>query len=179
MKYAYIITTLGTVLLVGCSALGPPASSEGEAAYPGFSGAEYRDTMITAQAKNSFIANSVVQAPTQCFARETQAGQPVRFHRESIIDQPVLMSRKALRVPSQPIADRNFFCASFYYSIDQNGRVADVQTLYNSHPGVGGINFAKEAKRTLKDWRYEPGMVDKGRAKFTGFTTVFYYGFDS
>ena len=177
MKYAFGVTSFATALLVGCSAMGPFTNTGSGPAALGFSGSDYRETMISSLggAEESY---AIVQPPKQCFTPDTTTGKPVSFHRESIIDQPVLLNRQSVRVPSQPVANRNFFCAAFYYSVDQNGRVADVQTLYNSHPGLGGVNFAKDAKRALKDWRYQPGMVDKGRARFTGYTTVFYYGFE-
>ncbi len=119
-----------------------------------------------------------IAAPDQCFEPEAQTGAPSAFHRESIIDQPVLVQRKSMKVPSAPIANRNFYCAAFHYSVDEKGRVKDILTLYDSHPGLGGINFAKAAEQTLKDWRYQPGLVDKAPAKYTGLKTVFYYAFD-
>jgi hypothetical protein len=125
-----------------------------------------------------YVSSVRVEAPSQCFTSEQQTGKPVSFYRGAIIDQPRLVHREMLGVPARPRANRNFYCAAFYYSVDERGQVTDIQTLYNSHPDVGGINFARDAKRTLRQWRYDPGLVDKGRTKFTGFTTVFYYGFE-
>ena len=138
----------------------------------------YTDYSASEAGLQEYVSTVRIEAPSQCFTPEEQGGKPVMFHRESIIDQPRLIHREMLGVPARPRANRNFYCAAFYYAVDARGRITDIQTLYNSHPDVAGIDFAREAKRTLKKWRYEPGMVDKGPKKFTGLTTVFYYGFE-
>lgn len=120
-----------------------------------------------------------VSAPSTCFTPDRQSGTPVAHHRGSIIDQPVLRKRISQKVPSNPVANRDFVCAAFSYSIDERGRVTDIETLYNSHPGVGGMDFAKMAKQSLKQWQYEPGMVDKAPQRFVGLSTVFYFGYQN
>ncbi len=135
------------------------------------------DATYAGQATQYAVQNAIA-APRQCFAPEHQTGAPVMFNRESIIDQPVLIKREPQKVPSHPTANRNFYCAAFAYAVDERGRVTDISTLYNSHPGLAGIDFARAAKKTLKQWRYEPGQVDKAPAKFTGLSTVFYYSFE-
>jgi hypothetical protein len=134
------------------------------------------DGRYIGEATQSAMLNAVA-APRQCFAPENQSGAPIRFNRESIIDQPNLVKREMQKVPPRPVGDRNFYCAAFAYAVDERGRVTDIATLYNSHPGIGGVNFAREARKTLKQWRYQPGQVDKAPAKFTGLSTVFYYEF--
>ena len=115
--------------------------------------------------------------PSDCYEAAKQTGQPVRFFRDSAISQPVLVTHKPVAVPAQPVAGRNFYCATFHYSVDEQGNVVDVSTLYNSHDGLANVGFAKQAKKTLRDWRYQPGMVDRNPAKFTGLTTVFFHAF--
>ena len=173
MKARIIVALVTLIGSAACSSLG---QGGGIPAIPGTGDKPYRAAF---DIEPEYVSSVRVNAPSQCFSPENQSGAPVFFHQQSIIDQPRLVHREALAVPSSPRANRNFYCAAFSYSVDARGRVTDVQTLYNSHPGVGGIDFAREARSALRQWRYEPGLVDKGPQKFTGLTTVFYYGFNN
>lgn len=169
MRFSQIVCFAAFVALAGCAGIGNVTGIK----KLGFQSAD----VSTGQAGWEDVTTRI-EPPATCFVDEKQTGKPVRYHRDSIIDQPKLLKRAAQKVPATPTAGRDFYCAAFHYAVDERGRVKDVITLYNSHPGIGGVNFAREAERTLKEWRYEPGMVDKAPAKYTGLTTVFYYGFE-
>ncbi|MGV6800678.1 MAG: energy transducer TonB [bacterium] len=142
-----------------------PLPNSGYSSYKGDMAAEY-------------VSSVRIEAPSACFLPDHQTGRPTRHHRGSIIDQPILRHKVAQKVPPMPRANRNFYCAAFSYTVGRDGHVVDIETLYNSHPNIGGIDFAKEARKSLKQWRYDPGMVDKAPQEFTGLSTVFYYSFE-
>ncbi|MCI5044125.1 MAG: energy transducer TonB [Aquisalinus sp.] len=169
MRFAQFISLIMFVAVTGCASISN---------VPGIKKAGFKSADVsTSQGEWEYVTTRI-EPPATCFVDEKQTGKPVRYHRDSIIDQPKLLKRAAQRVPATPTAGRDFYCAAFHYAVDERGRVKDVITLYNSHPGIGGVNFARDAERTLKEWRYQPGMVDKAPAKYTGLTTVFYYGFE-
>lgn len=164
-----VASTLLTVIAVGgCASFGPFKKEPASVA----------ELYVAETTQAEYVSASPVPAPLACFEPDDHAGAPVSYHQGSIIDKPRLVRRKAQKVPSRPVAGRNFYCAAFDYSVDHRGRVTDIHTIYNSHPGLGGIDFARMAKRTLQNWEFEPGMVDKAPQQFTGLRTVFYYGFE-
>lgn len=127
------------------------------------------------QVPNAGTLQTAVEIPSQCFASEKQTGQPVKFAVGAIIDQPQLARRAQMQKPNGNAGKVGFYCAAFHYAVDRRGRVTDIDTLYNSHPNIDGVNFAKMAKNALKGWQYQPGQVDKAPEKFTGLTTVFFF----
>ncbi|WP_306252962.1 hypothetical protein [Parvularcula sp. IMCC14364] len=169
MRFTQIICGVAAIALTGCT---------GISKMPGVKQAGFQSSISQPDLQAWEHVTTRIEPPATCFVDEQQTGKPVRYHRGSIIDQPRLVRREAQKVPAQPVGGRNFYCAAFHYAVDERGRVKDIITLYNSHPGIGGVNFARQAERTLKEWQYEPGMVDKAPAKYTGLTTVFYYGFE-
>lgn len=122
-------------------------------------------------------ATGEITVPPQCLEKPSEQGMPVSYHRESMIDQPVLMFRQDPHYPVQPSETRDFYCASFMFSVGADGRVNNVETLYDSHPGIDGMQFGQLARAALDSWQFQPGMIDKAPAEFIGFSAVFYQGF--
>lgn len=122
-------------------------------------------------------AEEKVPVPAQCYEEASQEGIPKSYNRESLVDQPVLVQRIEPDFPTQPTESRDFYCAAFMFSVGEDGRVRNVDMLYDSHPGIEGVFFGEMAENALRSWQYQPGMIDKQPAEFLGFTAVFYRGF--
>ncbi|MGV6802324.1 MAG: hypothetical protein ACWA5L_10415 [bacterium] len=118
-----------------------------------------------------------IDVPDQCLELGVEKGMPTIYHRESLIDQPQLLHKQEMTFPTQPTRTRDFYCAAFMYSIGADGRVKNIEMLYNSHPDIDGINFGQQARQVLQSWQYQPGMIDKAPEEFIGFSAVFFKGF--
>lgn len=117
------------------------------------------------------------EIPPQCYRAPVTEGIPMVYARESLIDQPILVQRADPEWPKQASTSIDYYCASFSFQVNAAGKPVAIEVLYDSHPGIDGIQFGQMAQQALKQWRYQPGMVDKGEADFLGFTAVFFKGF--